>query len=131
MAANSGHFDPYYKWLGIRPDEQPPHHYRLLGIVLYESDCEVIANAADRQMLHVRSFQSGTHMAETQRLLNELATARLCLLDPQEKAAYDARLCDALSHQQSGADLPPSDERAGIEHQVTQLGIDLRVAALQ
>ena len=29
MAAN---FDPYYKWLGIPPEEQPPNHYRLLGI---------------------------------------------------------------------------------------------------
>ena len=28
----SAGFDPLYKWLGIPPDEQPPHHYRLLGI---------------------------------------------------------------------------------------------------
>jgi hypothetical protein len=32
MAAD---FDPYHKWLGIPPPQQPPHHYRLLGIDLY------------------------------------------------------------------------------------------------
>jgi hypothetical protein len=25
-------FDPYHVWLGIPPHEQPPNHYRLLGI---------------------------------------------------------------------------------------------------
>ena len=24
--------DPYHVWLGIPPEEQPPNHYRLLGI---------------------------------------------------------------------------------------------------
>lgn len=23
-------FDPYHKWLGIPPKDQPPNHYRLL-----------------------------------------------------------------------------------------------------
>ena len=35
-------FDPYYKWLGIPPQDQPPHHYRLLGIELFEPDRDVI-----------------------------------------------------------------------------------------
>jgi len=50
-------FDPYRKWLGIPPEEQPPDHYRLLGIARFESDPDVISNAADRQMVHVRSYQ--------------------------------------------------------------------------
>ena len=56
-------FDAYYKWLGIPPDEQPPNHYRLLAIRLFEPDADVIAGAADRQMAHLRSFQSGQHSA--------------------------------------------------------------------
>ncbi|MCH2183649.1 MAG: hypothetical protein MK108_16750, partial [Mariniblastus sp.] len=28
-------FDPYLKWLGIRDDERPPNHYRLLGFDQY------------------------------------------------------------------------------------------------
>ncbi|HQU45105.1 MAG TPA: hypothetical protein PK867_19985 [Pirellulales bacterium] len=35
-------FDPYHKWLGIPPKDQPPNHYRLLGIELFEEDLEVI-----------------------------------------------------------------------------------------
>jgi hypothetical protein len=34
-------FDPYRKWLGIPPEEQPPNHYRLLGIALFEDDPDV------------------------------------------------------------------------------------------
>ncbi len=85
-------FDPYRKWLGIPSEEQPPHHYRLLGIGLFESDSDVIANAADRQMTHVRTFQSGKYTAQSQRILNELAAARICLLDAQKRAVYDAAL---------------------------------------
>jgi hypothetical protein len=84
--------DPYWKWLGIPPKEQPPNYYRLLGIALFESDPEVISNAADRQMAHVRSYQTGPHALLSQRLLNELSAARLCLLDAARKSAYDARL---------------------------------------
>ena len=43
-------FDPYLKWLGIPPKDQPAHHYRLLGIEAFESDPEVISNAADQRM---------------------------------------------------------------------------------
>lgn len=85
-------FDPYRKWLGIAPHEQPPHLYRLLGIGLFEDDPDVIENAADRQMAHVRTFQGGPHRDLTQKLLNELSSAKMTLLDRQRKAAYDAQL---------------------------------------
>ena len=85
-------FDPYHKWLGIAPKDQPPTYYRLLGIDLFESDPDVIVNATDQRMAHVRSFQTGRNSALSQRILNELAAARLCLLDKQKKARYDAKL---------------------------------------
>lgn len=56
-------FDAYRKWLGISPTEQPPDHYRLLGVVRFEDDADTISNAADRQMAHVRTFQTGPHSA--------------------------------------------------------------------
>ena len=34
----SSGFDPYHKWLGIPPQDQPPNHYRLLGVELFETD---------------------------------------------------------------------------------------------
>jgi hypothetical protein len=85
-------FDPYYKWLGIPPKDQPPHHYRLLAIELFESDREVIDAAANRLMAYLKVLATGDDVAHSQRLLNEVAAARRCLLDPQEKAVYDARL---------------------------------------
>jgi hypothetical protein len=88
----SGTFNGYHVWLGIPPDEQPPNHYRLLGITPFETDLDVIEHAADRQMAHVRTFQSGRHGALSQQILNELAAARLCLLSPDKKSIYDREL---------------------------------------
>ena len=89
-------FDPYYQWLGIPANEQPLHHYRLLGIALFEENPTVIGNAADRQMAHLRTFQAGQHATESQRLLNEVAAARVCLLTPVKKSMYDQVLREDL-----------------------------------
>ena len=59
-------FDPYYKWLAIPPEEQPPNHYRLLGTKIYESDPDVIETAADLRMTHIRTFQTGRRAAESE-----------------------------------------------------------------
>jgi cytoskeletal protein RodZ len=85
-------FDPYHEWLGIPASEQPPHHYRLLGIVLFEDNSKVIENAADQRMAHVRTYQLGKYSDLSQKLLNELATAKICLLNPEKKAVYDQQL---------------------------------------
>jgi hypothetical protein len=89
-------FDPYHKWLGIPPKEQPPHHYRLLGISLFEADADVIEAAADRQMAHVQTHKTGPHGALSQRLLNEISAAKICLLNAPRRAEYDAALRLAL-----------------------------------
>jgi len=54
-------FDPYHKWLGIPLAEQPPNHYRLLGVAVFESDGDVIESAADRQMAYVRQCATGPY----------------------------------------------------------------------
>ncbi len=102
----SASFDPYYKWLGIPPDEQPPNHYRLLGIPLYESDLDVIENAAHRQMVYIRTFQTGKNADLSQKLLNELAAAKVCLMSRSKRAAYDESLRRQLQGDagESGAD---------------------------
>ncbi len=85
-------FDPYHEWLGIPAGEQPPHHYRLLGIPAFEESATVIENAANQRMAHLRTFRAGKHAAESQRLLNEVAAARVCLLKPEKKSDYDQLL---------------------------------------
>lgn len=96
-------FDPYYEWLGIQPKDQPANHYRLLGIEVFEQNPNVIERSADRQMGHVRTFQNGKRSAESQRLLNELSAAKVCLLNEERKAAYDEELRGQLEQ-----DLAPS-----------------------
>jgi len=93
----SDSFNGYHVWLGIPLSEQPPNHYRLLGISIFESDLDVIDHAADRQMAHVRTFQSGRNGALSQQILNELASARVCLLSPEKKADYDGALRQKMS----------------------------------
>lgn len=85
-------FDPYHKWLGIPPSEQPPTHYRLLALNPFESDPDVIEAAADARMAHLRSLAAGQHASLTQKLLNQISAAKLCLLKPDKRAEYDAAL---------------------------------------
>jgi len=90
-------FDPYRKWLGIPPQDQPPNHYRLLGLEPFEPDPDVITTAADGRMAQIKRFQTGKYSAHSQRLLNEIARAKVCLLNAEQKAEYDARLREQLS----------------------------------
>lgn len=85
-------FDPYYIWLGIPPEEQPADHYRLLGIRRFESNPDVISNAADQRVRHLRSLQTGKRQQESQRLLTEISQASGCLLDNTKRNEYDAKL---------------------------------------
>ena len=89
-------FDPYYKWLGIPPRDQPPHHYRLLGIELFEEDRDVIDAAANRVMSYLKDMATGDDAAHSQTLLNEISRARICLLNAEKKAEYDDQLRQRL-----------------------------------
>ena len=101
-------FDPYYLWLAIPPNEQPANHYRLLGVPLFEENPGVIEGAADRQMAHLRSVQAGKHSALSQRLLNEVAAAKVCLLRAPQKARYDQALRLKLQPAAPPAAAPPA-----------------------
>ena len=98
-------FDPYHVWLGIPSDQQPANHYRLLGIETFEDDLDVIASAADKQMAHLRTFQTGKHSDLSQNLLNEVAAAKMCLLNYKRKFEYDRRLMESQKAQESEPDL--------------------------
>ena len=88
---------------GNSPRAQPPTHYRLLGLQAFESDLEAISAAVMCQSAHLKTYQLGQHAALTQKILNEVSAAKVCLLDPQRKAAYDARLRKDLETRQKAA----------------------------
>ena len=100
-------FDPYYEWLGIPPKDQPPNHYRLLGLELFEVNRNVIAAAAIRQMSFIKEYEAGKHSDLSQGLLNELAAARLCLLNEEQKAGYDNELRARLKAKKMPPVRPP------------------------
>jgi hypothetical protein len=85
-------FDPYHHWLGIPPEEQPPNHYRLLGINAFETSISAIKNAADQRRDFLKSVQTGEHVQFSQDLLNQVGQAKSCLLDPDKRLAYNALL---------------------------------------
>ena len=89
-------FDPYQAWLGIPSTEQPPHHYRLLKLNLWEHRWDLIDAAGDRQMTIVRAHESGETAALAKQLSIEIAAAKVCLLNPKQKAVYDAQLRQRL-----------------------------------
>jgi hypothetical protein len=109
-------FDPYHTWLGIPPEDQPADHYRLLGVKRFETDANVIDNAADRQMSHLRSVRTGKHAEAAERLLNEVARARVCLLDEEARADYNRQLraaADVPLPQAKPLEAPPKIVTAG------------------
>lgn len=94
-------YDAYHLWLGIPPEEQPPTHYRLLGVRLFEQNVEVIRNAADRQRAHVKRLGINQYEKRGQDLLNEIEAAKICLLRPEKRIAYDAQLRISLQDSES------------------------------
>jgi antitoxin component YwqK of YwqJK toxin-antitoxin module len=99
----AGNFDVYGNWLGIPPKEQPPNFYRLLGIDLFESDPEVIAEAAEQRIQHIRDFQRGEYALLAQKLQKKIISVRDYLLDEGKKTEYDISLKLQLQHKPAPA----------------------------
>lgn len=95
-------FNPYLQWLGISDAVSTPNHYRLLGLRLFEDQPAAISAAVTRVGGILTRQLSGPYVLEARRLLGEMETARLCLLNPSARTAYDA----ALRQPWSGA--PPN-----------------------
>jgi len=98
-------FDPYHAWLEIPPQDQPPDHYRLLGVTPFEPDSSRILRAAKRRMVQVRARASADEGHLLNRILNEISAARACLLTSEKRAEYDRTLRERLQAAQSAA--PP------------------------
>lgn len=105
-------FDPYHKWLGIPPKHQPPSHYRLLGIALFEGDRDVIAAAVAQRSSFLQGHASGPQAAWAERLLSEVAEAQRCLTDAAQKSTYDARLKARRETARHAANAAPANTKA-------------------
>ena len=74
-------FDPYQQWLGLNLGGREPNHYELLSLDFYEDDKDRIVAAADRAANLVSTRATATQVPLSQKLLYEISTARVCLLN--------------------------------------------------
>ncbi len=82
----------------------------------------MIANAADQRMLFIKSLSSGPNVTLGEGILNQIAAARLCLLNPTKKSAYDTALRGYLAGQQSSSNqraAPPAPDAGALFGQFT------------
>jgi len=92
--------DLYSLWLKVPPGERPPNHYALLGLPRFCDDVPRIEAAAqkrldglDRYALHPDPVKRDA----CQQVMNEVARARVVLINPQKREAYDLTLKPATA----------------------------------
>lgn len=93
---DNSEFDPYASWLGIPPQEQPPDHYRLLGVEPFEQDLTVIKTHAEQRVRQIKMYRRSAHGALCDKLLHQITAAKACLSNPMLKASYDRKLQSEL-----------------------------------
>jgi hypothetical protein len=84
--------DVYKDWLGITETARPLNHYQLLRLKQFEDDAGKVRENYRKMNAHVRKYGAGEYGPLSQKLLNELAKAMLCLTDSRRKSEYDATL---------------------------------------
>ena len=91
--------DFYTQWLGVAPGDRPPDHYALLGVQRFCPDLDAVERAARAQLRRLDEYtlhpDRDTRDA-VQDMMNEVARARMCLVHPEKRAAYDEGLARKL-----------------------------------
>ena len=121
--------EAYQKWLGIPPEDQPPDHYRLLGLELFETDRPTIDAAAKRLMGMLQKQLAGPDQASVRKLLDEISEARRCLLLSDRKTAYDQLLrasLEAKPPRRASSEPADVEEPVGIEKSRMPTPVDAR-----
>lgn len=95
-----------HKYLSIDPSETPTY-YRMLGLKEGESNADVIDQAAEKQLMFLRSKATSAKYGDAvQRLLNKMMHAKLTLLSAEKKAAYDLSLVHPIDTNRASAPVP-------------------------
>jgi hypothetical protein len=87
--------DLYSKWLGLPPGRRPPDHYALLGLPRFCKDRQAIDAAASTQLgkLDAYSIHPDREKRDAcHRMMNEVASARVTLIDDRRRGEYDGQL---------------------------------------
>lgn len=109
--------DLYSEWLDVPPGPRRPDHYTLLGLPLFCNDASAIENAARARLKQLDQYALHPDSAlrdACQRLMNEVARARIVLVTNTRKARYDAELAAGETPISNQIQLEP-DEVAYVE----------------
>ena len=118
MSDSAEMFDPYWEWLEIPPEDQPPNFYRLLGLNDFEDDLAAIDAAAKQTTAYLHPMAAGPNRESVQKLLSEVAKARRTLLGSEAKQAYDQSLqVEPPTPQPPPVAGPPVEPPTGTRHQ--------------
>ncbi len=101
--------DLYTRWLGVPAGDRPPDHYALLGVECLCDDLDAIESAARRRMEKLDEYAlhpDPRKRQAVQRMMNEVARARVCLVSPWRKRSYDIELAERLGLEPPVSALP-------------------------
>jgi hypothetical protein len=108
--------DLYTRWLGIAPGERPPDHYTLLSVPLFTHAPNAIEAAARAQMEKLDPYAMHPDREQrdsSTRMMNEIAQARMVLVDPVRSDEYDRQLA-----KQRGIDPPGTGDASHMEETI-------------
>ncbi len=91
--------DAYVRFLDLPPGPRPPHHYALLELELFCSQPERIENAVQKLFRRIKPYEYNADRKtreQIQDVMNQIATARVVLMDARAKDAYDRDLAERL-----------------------------------
>ena len=107
--------DFYTQWLDVPPGKRPPDYYALLGVQRFCRDLDAVERAARAQLRRLDGYALhpdwDTRNA-VQDMMNEVARARMCLVYPDKRAAYDEDLAKKLGVAIPGAAGPVEQQAA-------------------
>lgn len=105
--------DRYNQWLKLPPGPRPPDHYTLLGLPHFCDDAPRIQQASHDRLDQLDKYALSKDPAsreDCQRIMNEVARARVVLTDAGKRLAYDVELADALGVAPPQAIVMPAHE---------------------
>lgn len=109
--------DVYRDWLKISATNRPLNYYQILKLKMFEDDPSVIRKHYRELNAYIRKFATGDYIEESQKLLNTLAKAMLCLTDKERKEEYDY----TLGRQQNRMEGPRTLETILLQNKVVTL----------
>ncbi|QDS94902.1 hypothetical protein FF011L_36850 [Roseimaritima multifibrata] len=100
--------------LGIDPNTEKPNAYQIFGLQAGESDPERIEQAIGGVVRRLKENQAATEPALWSRAATAVTKARRLLIDPESRAAYDAKLRQSRKRRSAPISEADSDPLAGL-----------------